>query len=103
MQQFLDAGDPILVAEAMAWAQVNPGVLQANQLQLSLLQGFLKGQSGNRSSILAAIEVQTQQLAWSAQQVSHYLQQHFDKNDLAMLSDSQLMHWLEQLSHITHR
>ena len=28
MQQFLESGDPILMAEAMAWAQVNPGVLQ---------------------------------------------------------------------------
>jgi hypothetical protein len=28
MQQFLDSGDPILMAEAMAWAQVNPGVLR---------------------------------------------------------------------------
>ncbi|MBD2070540.1 hypothetical protein H6F93_24005 [Leptolyngbya sp. FACHB-671] len=28
MQQFLDSGDPILVAEAMAWVRANPGVLQ---------------------------------------------------------------------------
>jgi hypothetical protein len=28
MQQFLDSGDPILIAEAMAWARANPGVLQ---------------------------------------------------------------------------
>jgi hypothetical protein len=28
MQRFLDSGDPILVAEAMAWAQVNPGILE---------------------------------------------------------------------------
>jgi hypothetical protein len=33
MQQYLESGDPILVAEAIAWAQVNPGVLQRNQLQ----------------------------------------------------------------------
>jgi hypothetical protein len=102
MQQFLDSGDPILVAEAMAWTQVNPGVLQADQLQLSLLQSSFTGQSGNRASILAAIEIQAQQLAWSAQQVSHHLQQRFDKNNLALLSDSQLMHWLEQLSHMIH-
>jgi hypothetical protein len=37
MQQFLESGDPILIAEAMAWAQVNPGVLKSNPLQLSLL------------------------------------------------------------------
>lgn len=34
MGQFLNSGDPILMAEALAWAQVNPGVLEANQLSL---------------------------------------------------------------------
>ena len=37
MQQFLDSGDPILVAEAMAWVQVNPGVLNVSPFQRSLL------------------------------------------------------------------
>ena len=37
MQQFIDSGDPILVAEAMAWAQVNPGALNMSSLQRSLL------------------------------------------------------------------
>ena len=37
MQQFLASGDPILVAEAMAWAQVNPGVLEFSPPQLPLL------------------------------------------------------------------
>ena len=36
MQQFLDSGDPILVAEALAWAQVNPGVLQVHESKLSV-------------------------------------------------------------------
>ncbi len=30
MQQFLDSDDPILMAEAIAWAAVNPGVLATN-------------------------------------------------------------------------
>lgn len=38
MQQFLESGDPILMAEAMAWAQVNPNVLNMTALQLSLLE-----------------------------------------------------------------
>ena len=42
MQQFMDSGDPILMAEAMAWAQVNPNVLHMSPLQLSLLE---EGQS----------------------------------------------------------
>jgi hypothetical protein len=33
MQQFLGSGDPILVAEALAWAEVNPGVLDVSALQ----------------------------------------------------------------------
>ncbi|WP_088888788.1 hypothetical protein [Leptolyngbya ohadii] len=33
MQEFLDSGDPILMAEAIAWAQVNPGVLKLNSVQ----------------------------------------------------------------------
>lgn len=36
MQRFLDSGDPILIAEAMAWAQVNPNVLDPTPLKLSL-------------------------------------------------------------------
>ena len=34
MQQFLESDDLILVAEAMAWAAVNPGILDFNQLPL---------------------------------------------------------------------
>jgi hypothetical protein len=30
MQRFLDSGDPILMGEAIAWAQFNPGVLNGN-------------------------------------------------------------------------
>jgi len=32
MQQYLDSADPILIAEALAWAQVNPGILIANPI-----------------------------------------------------------------------
>lgn len=38
MQQYLLSGDPILVAEARAWAEVNSGVLKGDQLQLPLTQ-----------------------------------------------------------------
>ena len=36
MQQFLASGDPILIAEALAWAEINPGVLD---VPIHLLQG----------------------------------------------------------------
>jgi hypothetical protein len=32
MQQYLESGDPILMAEALAWAEVNPGVLEGDRL-----------------------------------------------------------------------
>ena len=38
MQQFLDSGDPILIAEATAWAQVHPGVLQMYESPFSDLR-----------------------------------------------------------------
>jgi hypothetical protein len=99
MQQFLDSGDPILIAEAMAWAQINPGVLQITQLQRSLMAGSQPRQLGDLSTILVEIETRLQVLGWSDERVSHDLQQRFGKRSLAMLSDSQLRHWLEQLSH----
>jgi hypothetical protein len=34
MQQFLASGDPILVAEALAWANINPGVLDVSSPSL---------------------------------------------------------------------
>jgi hypothetical protein len=34
MQQFLKSGDPILMAEAMAWAEINPGVLDVSSHSL---------------------------------------------------------------------
>ncbi|MBD1843394.1 hypothetical protein H6F89_08270 [Cyanobacteria bacterium FACHB-63] len=37
MQQFLDSDDPILIAEASAWAQHRPGVLELNRVRSSLL------------------------------------------------------------------
>ena len=35
MQEFLESDDLILVAEAMAWAVINPGILDFNQLSLA--------------------------------------------------------------------
>ena len=37
MQQFLYSGDPILMAEAIAWAQINPGVLDEEALAMIAL------------------------------------------------------------------
>ena len=102
MQNFLDSGDPILMAEALAWAHVNPGVLELSQTQLDqLTQLPPPASSRDRSVLLAAIAFQQQRLAWTETQVSHDLQQRFGKSNLAALSDVELQHWLKQLSRIT--
>jgi len=76
MQQFLTSGDPILVAEALAWVQVNPGVLDTSQLPLDLLIRLPpEATLVDRSSLGIAIETHLQRLAWSEPQVCHYLQQ----------------------------
>jgi hypothetical protein len=38
MQQFLASGDPILIAEALAWAEVNPGILNTEQMSMNVLK-----------------------------------------------------------------
>jgi len=99
MQQFLASGDPILVAEALAWAQVNPGILDITQSQLDRLSDRQTALLvGDRSTILAAIESQRQRLNWSEQQVNHDLQQRFGKGSLEALNEAELRHWLKQLS-----
>jgi hypothetical protein len=42
MQQFLCSGDPILMAEAIAWADVNPGVLDEERLGVLSLRDELQ-------------------------------------------------------------
>jgi hypothetical protein len=51
MQQFLESDDPILIAEAMAWAQINPGILNLDQTQLSLLSNA-EGQEVHDSQLV---------------------------------------------------
>ncbi len=101
MQQFLDSGDPILVAEAMAWAQLHPNVLSLNPLQLSLLCNAPPRPLHSRSAILVAIAAQFERLQWSNEQLSHALNQHFRKPHLELLNDFELMRWLAWICHAT--
>ncbi|MBD2068928.1 hypothetical protein H6F93_15595 [Leptolyngbya sp. FACHB-671] len=96
MQQFLESGDPILVAEAVAWAQVNPGVLRDDALPFSLFTGT--GELGDRLFILTQIETRTRELGWSEEQVVAALGQRVAKEYLLMLTDLELIHWLVYLS-----
>jgi hypothetical protein len=43
MQRFLCSGDPILMAEAIAWADVNPGVLDEERLVVLSLRDAIQG------------------------------------------------------------
>jgi hypothetical protein len=43
MQRFLVSGDPILMAEAIAWADINPGVLDEERLVVLSLRDAIQG------------------------------------------------------------
>jgi hypothetical protein len=103
MQQFLASGDPILMAEALAWAQINPGVLNTQQINPPSLKGSeAKDRGGPRitdfSDVLAQISIGTQQLGWTKQQVTDRLFSSFRKRSQAMLTDQELWQWLELLN-----
>lgn len=100
MQQYLDSGDPILMAEALAWAQVNPGILDVSQLQLPLIDEFVTQSVGSgRSRDLAAITLQIERLRLTQQQVSDRLFELFGKRNQAMLTDTELTQWKLWLEH----
>ncbi|MBD2093451.1 hypothetical protein H6F67_26785 [Microcoleus sp. FACHB-1515] len=87
MQRFLHSGDPVLVAEALAWAQINPGVIDRQQLALPL-------------DVLTAIAQQVQRLGWSPPQLSDRLDQHLGKRSLSDLTLPELLQCLQWLSHV---
>ncbi|MBD1909852.1 MULTISPECIES: hypothetical protein [unclassified Leptolyngbya] len=96
MQQFLNSGDPILVAEALAWAERNPGVLPTDPGHPSL--SSLPPEPGNRSALMTAIQSQITRLRWADTRVCDCLHQQFHKDCLTQLSDEELSQWLSWLS-----
>ncbi|MBW4542515.1 MAG: hypothetical protein KME43_25795 [Myxacorys chilensis ATA2-1-KO14] len=92
MQRFLNSGDPILIAEATAWEQVNPGFLRVNEPRLSPPQNSQRESQFDRLEIWAAIQIQMVQLNWSVEQVNLALWRHFTQSCLAMLSDLEVWH-----------
>lgn len=93
MQRYLDSGDPILIAEAIAWKRVN-------ELQTSRLQSALSINQSERSLLLAEINLQTARLGLSVEQVDFLLWQYFSETCLALLNDLELRQWLNWLGHI---
>jgi hypothetical protein len=94
MQQYLESGDPILMAEALAWAEINPGVLHVERTNLPLIANpELDHPPPNLSEMLAAISVHIQQLQWTPEAVSDRLWHLFGKRSQALLDDMELAQW----------
>jgi len=111
MQQYLRSADPILVAEAMAWAQLNPGVLDQQQIATPFVSPSSQPQAHSSSSscsapqcpidfseLLVAISIELRRLSWSSTQSCFYLQQLFGKSSQALLNELQLQQWLDWLT-----
>jgi hypothetical protein len=123
MQQFLTSGDPILMTEALAWAEVNSDVLNLEQLNWPAAEAAPQNHhvSANRlihpppvqqispqsllrtpndfSDLLVAISIRLRQLAWTAAQTRDRLLSRFGKSSQALLDDLELVQWLECLKH----
>lgn len=93
MQQYLASGDRILMAEALAWAEVNPGVLDVGGVE----QDFERSPSLDLSDILAEIEVHLCRLQWTPQQVRFDLQRRYGQTRRDQLTDLELVAWLMDL------
>jgi hypothetical protein len=93
MQQQLYTDDPILVAEAWAWAQQHPD-MPITIPSPSLVDHL----NGDCSDQLVAITIQIDRLGWSKAQVQAELQHHFGCSRSVYLSPMQLAEWLAFLA-----
>jgi hypothetical protein len=115
-QQYLESGDPILVAEALTWVQpaplaearpvepaqtlqvMQPQVLQPQVLQPQLMVRSPHDLTYDLSDTLAALSALTRWLGWNRVQVRENLLELFDKGDRALLLEGELHQWLEWLT-----
>jgi len=94
MQHFLESGDPILMAEALAWSAINPGVLQVERMSLPLIEALeLDDSARDLSGVLAAISVHIQRLELTREQVGDRLSHLFGKCSQTLLDDMELAQW----------
>jgi len=94
MQRYLESGDPILMAEAIAWAEINPGMLQVERTNLPLFEALeLDDSARDLSGVLAAISVHIQRLELTREQVGDRLWHLFGKRSQAQLDDMELALW----------
>jgi hypothetical protein len=93
MQQQLYTDDPILVAEAWAWAQQHPDIpIQIPSPSLAEQMNI------DCSDQLVAISIQVERLGWSKAQVQAELQRRFGCSRSVYLSPMQLAEWLAFLA-----
>ncbi len=77
MQQYLESGDPILMAEALAWSDVHPGVLAISP----------------QADLLLQIRLAIAQHGWSPTTIQHHLRQRYGKSQQAFLNEAELQDW----------
>lgn len=102
MQQYLESDDPILMAEAFAWAEINPGILSIEDPPSPPDEGLAGVElevSRDLSDLLAAIAVQVQRLRLTPEQVCDCLLTLFGKLKLSDLDDMELAQWRLWLEH----
>lgn len=118
MQQFLDSGDPILVAEALSYFQAQPVNLQCSTApagtalrnhessqffmgwgsDVGLRSDIPPAENGeDLSDLLATITIEIRRLGWAKEQVVEHLWQQFGKSHQSRLSHEELVKWLEWL------
>ena len=88
MQQYLDSGDPILMAEAQAWIAVHPNRVQVSPDQP--ISSTSMPVSSDRSDLLATIDVQVKRLGWNRRRVRDDLLEQFGTPHRYQLSEPEL-------------
>ncbi len=86
MRRFLSSGDPILMAEAQAWAEQHPELFNREETTL------------NRVEVLSQIAARLKQLAWPTAQVRDSLLTLFGESSITELDDPTLAQWLRWLA-----
>ena len=94
MQGYLDSGDPILIAEALLWAEANPGILPVEATPTPIRDGVAEEeQIRELTDILAAIAVQIERLQLAKSDIHHHLWHLFSKRRQDLLDDLELAQW----------
>jgi hypothetical protein len=104
MRQFMESGDPILIAEAQTWFQSNPSQLTIDfpaptPSTSSAPKDTLSTPvvSIDLSDLLVEIDCLYELLGWSRNDERQYLNNHFGKSNSHYLKEKELQTYCEQL------